>query len=75
MRLLTDVSEDARALGAVNTVVLRDGKRFGYNTDWLAFFESFRRGLPGAAMDRMVQLGAGGGGAASAYASLKVGAS
>ena len=48
--LLTDLSDDARALGAVNTVVLRDGRRWGHNTDWLAFSESFRRGLPGAAI-------------------------
>ena len=72
--LLTDVSDDARALGAVNTVVLRDGRRYGHNTDWKAFSESFRLGLPGAATGRIVQLGAGGAGAATAYAMLKSGA-
>ena len=71
---LTDISDDARALGAVNTVVLREGRRWGHNTDWLAFSESFRRGLPGAAIQRIVQLGAGGAGAATAYAMLKMGA-
>src|SRR5689334_11789008 len=35
--LLTDLSDDAKALGAVNTVVLRDGKRTGHNTDWWGF--------------------------------------
>jgi shikimate dehydrogenase len=44
--LLTALSDDARALGAVNTVVLRDGQRIGHNTDWWGFAESFRRGLP-----------------------------
>ena len=72
--LLTDLSDDARALGAVNTVVLRGGRRWGHNTDWLAFSESFRRGLPGAPIRRIVQLGAGGAGAATAYAMLKMGA-
>jgi shikimate dehydrogenase len=72
--LLTDLSEDARAVGAVNTVVLREGKRSGHNTDWLAFSESFRRGLPGANIERVVQTGAGGAGAATAYAMLKMGA-
>jgi shikimate dehydrogenase len=72
--LLTDLSDDARALGAVNTVVLREGRRTGHNTDWLAFSESFRRGLPGASIPRIVQLGAGGAGAATAYAMLKMGA-
>jgi shikimate dehydrogenase len=72
--LLTDISEDARALGAVNTVVFRDKQRIGYNTDWLGFAAGFRSGLPGAAISRVVQLGAGGGGSATAYAILKLGA-
>ncbi len=71
---LTDLSEDCRALGAVNTVVLRDGRRSGHNTDWLAFGESFRAGLQGVSIRRIVQLGAGGAGAATAYAMLKMGA-
>ena len=70
---LTELSDDARALGAVNTVVLRDGKRFGHNTDWVGFSRSFLEGLPGAPIDRVVQLGAGGGGSATAYAMLKMG--
>ncbi|HWA12481.1 MAG TPA: shikimate dehydrogenase [Burkholderiales bacterium] len=71
--LLTDLSEDAKALGAVNTVVLRDGKRTGHNTDWWGFAESFRRGLPDVAKERVVQLGAGGAGTAVAHAALKLG--
>ena len=72
--LLTDVSEDARAVGAVNTVLFRDGMRVGHNTDWWGFAESCRRGLPGARLDRIVILGAGGAGAAVAYAALTLGA-
>jgi len=72
--LLTDLSEDARELGAVNTVLFRDGnRRVGHNTDWWGFAESFRRGLPGARLNRVVQIGAGGGGAAVAYAALMLG--
>ena len=71
--LLTELSDDARALGAVNTVVLRDGKRIGHNTDWWGFAESFRRGMTGVKLDRAVQLGAGGAGAAVAHAALTVG--
>ena len=44
--LLDDLSPDAAALGAVNTVVLKDGRRVGHNTDWWGFAESFRRELP-----------------------------
>jgi len=71
--LLTNLSDDARALGAVNTVVLRDGKHIGHNTDWWGFAESFRRGLPDVKRDRVVQLGAGGAGAAVAHAALTLG--
>ncbi len=72
--LLDEISDDARALGAVNTVVLRDGRRAGHNTDWWAFRESMREGLPGVRLDRVAQFGAGGAGAATAYALLTMGA-
>jgi shikimate dehydrogenase len=71
--LLDELSPDARALGAVNTVVLRDGRRRGENTDWWGFAEAFRRNMDGASLDRVVQLGAGGAGAAVAHALLTLG--
>ncbi|WP_062350307.1 shikimate dehydrogenase [Herbidospora yilanensis] len=71
---LDELSPDAAKLGAVNTVVLRDGRAVGHNTDWTGFAESFRRGLPGAATRHVVQLGAGGAGAAVAHALLTLGA-
>jgi shikimate dehydrogenase len=71
--LLDELSPDARALGAVNTVVLRDGKRRGENTDWWGFAEAFRRNMTGCPLDRVVQLGAGGAGAAVAHALLTLG--
>ncbi|WP_179405342.1 shikimate dehydrogenase [Burkholderia guangdongensis] len=71
---LDELSDDARALGAVNTVLLKDGKRIGHNTDWSGFAKSFKRGLPDASLARVVQLGAGGAGAAVAHATLAMGA-
>ncbi len=71
--LLDELSDDARALNAVNTVVIRNGRLIGHNTDWSGFAEGFRRGLPDAKLDRVVQLGAGGAGAAVAHAALKIG--
>ncbi|MFC3123972.1 shikimate dehydrogenase [Pseudoroseomonas globiformis] len=71
--LLDEVSEDARALGAVNTVVFREGRRSGHNTDHSGFAEGFRRGLPGVPMGQVLQLGAGGAGAAVAHAALTLG--
>ncbi len=57
----------------MNTVVLKDGKRIGHNTDWFGFAENFRRGLPDAPRDHVVQLGAGGAGSAVAHAALTCG--
>nr|WP_244201234.1 shikimate dehydrogenase [Paraburkholderia rhynchosiae] len=72
--LLDELSDDARALGAVNTVLFEDGKRIGHNTDWSGFARAFQRGLPDASLERVVQLGAGGAGAAVAHAALAMGA-
>lgn len=72
--LLTELSADAQTLGAVNTVLFRDGRRIGHNTDWWAFAESLRRGLTEARTERVAQFGAGGAGSATAYALLKNGA-
>jgi shikimate dehydrogenase len=71
--LLDELSPEARGIGAVNTVVLKDGKRVGHNTDCLGFAEGFRRGLTDAARERVVQMGAGGAGAAVAHALLSEG--
>jgi shikimate dehydrogenase len=71
--LLHELSDAARALGAVNTVVLSNGRRIGHNTDWWGFAESFLRGMPDVKRERVVQLGAGGAGAAVAHAALTLG--
>ncbi|EJM51498.1 shikimate dehydrogenase [Pseudomonas sp. GM48] len=71
--LLDELSPEAQGIGAVNTVVLKDGRRIGHNTDCLGFAEGFRRGLQGVAVERVVQMGAGGAGAAVAHALLSEG--
>ena len=73
LALLDELSPEARGIGAVNTVIWRDGKRIGHNTDCLGFAEGFRRGLHEAARQRVVQMGAGGAGAAVAHALLAEG--
>ncbi len=71
--LLDELSDEARGIGAVNTVVFKDGKRIGHNTDCLGFAEGFRRNLDDVPRQRVVQMGAGGAGAAVAHALLAEG--
>ncbi|MFF9813350.1 shikimate dehydrogenase [Streptomyces sp. NPDC014006] len=71
---LDALDPQAEALGAVNTVVFDGGRAVGHNTDVTGFAASFARGLPDAPLERVVQLGAGGAGAAVAHAALTLGA-
>ena len=73
MGLVQRLSVDAERVGAVNTISFETGDRVGHNTDWSGFAENLRRGLPNASLRRVVQLGAGGAGAAVAYALLREG--
>ena len=72
--LLDALSEEARAIGAVNTVVCEGDRLVGYNTDGSGWIWGFRRALPGADLSRVVLLGAGGAGSACADAVLRLGA-
>jgi shikimate dehydrogenase len=73
--LLDSLSDEARAMGAVNTIV-RDGERLvGHNTDGPGWAWGFKRALPDADLSRVVLLGAGGAGAAVGYAALGLGVS
>ena len=70
---LTMLSPEASAIGAVNTIVFDGERSIGHNTDAWGFGESLRLGLPDAQLDTVIQFGAGGGGAAVAYALLERG--
>lgn len=67
---LDRLSPDAERLGAVNLVLLGSDGREGLNTDWTGFGRALADGLPEVARERVVQFGAGGAGAATAYAAL-----
>jgi len=71
--LLDVVEKTARAIGAVNTVTLREGQLHGANTDWLGAVRSLERAtsLDGA---RAVVLGAGGTARAVTFGLLERGA-
>ncbi|MCX8024534.1 MAG: shikimate dehydrogenase [Thermanaerothrix sp.] len=76
---LDDVSEVARALGAVNTVIVQEdpsnGKRrlYGDNTDVEGFLQAMSTHLGQIPHERAIILGAGGAARAVAYALCKIG--
>lgn len=61
------LSDAARRTQAVNTVVFRDGKRFGHNTDYWGFATAFKEGVPLPKKNALL-LGAGGAGSSVAFA-------
>ena len=68
--LLDEVQPLAAKIGAVNTIVRRDGALHGSNTDWSAAVAAIASGLPeGEALDgkRVLLLGAGGAARAIAF--------
>lgn len=71
--LVDELDADAAHLGAVNLVVFDDGRLVGYNTDWMGYRDALTTGLPRASFERVVQIGCGGAGAATAYALLSKG--
>lgn len=72
--LLDTLSLNAAAVGSVNTIVFRDGKRIGHNTDLWGFAESFRQNMPDAPLETVLLIGAGGAGVAVAHALADCGA-
>jgi shikimate dehydrogenase len=71
--LLDELSDEAQAMGAVNTVVFKDGRATGHNTDGSGWRWGLERQLPGADLGKVVLLGAGGAGSAIAHAALRMG--
>jgi shikimate dehydrogenase len=65
---LDELSPEAGIIGAVNTIVMKEGRCVGHNTDSWGFAESLRQAGPKLPIDRVVQFGAGGAGAAVAHA-------
>ncbi len=57
---LDELSESARLIGAVNTIVNTDGKLFGENTDGKGFMESLEQNGVDPRGKKLVILGAGG---------------
>ncbi len=70
--LLDEVDEEARTIGAVNTVVKREGRLWGTNTDWQGALAALQDQV-NLAGQRVLVLGAGGAGRAIVYAVRRAG--
>lgn len=75
-RIVDEVDEAARLIGAVNTVLVKKGRLFGYNTDAPGFLAAIKEELKFNPKGKSVAvLGAGGAGRAVSFACAKSGAS
>jgi quinate/shikimate dehydrogenase (NAD+) len=71
--LLDDLSDGARAIGAVNTVVVRGGRLVGYNTDATGFERAAENLVTASRREAVALIGAGGVGKAIALALANLG--
>ncbi|MFD1362988.1 shikimate dehydrogenase [Lentibacillus salinarum] len=63
MPYLDQLDDNAKAIGAVNTVVQKDGKWIGYNTDGMGYITSLKQHYPSIFQNqacRILLIGAGG---------------
>jgi shikimate dehydrogenase len=74
MSHLDHVAPEAQAIGAVNTIVVYEGRSIGYNTDWRGFLTALGEGGFDPQGKRAVALGAGGAARAVVYALAQAGA-
>lgn len=72
--LCDTLSEAARTLGAVNTLVFSKTTIHGDNTDWVGFSWQIEREIGDIVGQTVAQIGAGGAGSATAYALARHGA-
>src|SRR5260370_28629187 len=71
--LLDELSPDAAAMGAVNTIVVRNNRLIGYNTDTTGFARAAADLVAGSGQGSVAVIGAGGAGKAMAFALVKLG--
>ena len=74
MSYLDHVTPEAQAIGAVNTLVMCEGRSIGHNTDWQGFLTALGEGGFDPHGKRVVVLGAGGAARAVVYALAQAGA-
>jgi shikimate dehydrogenase len=71
--VVDDLSDHVKALGASNAIVFTDNGIVAHSTDYSGYFYGFERDLQGCGKTRVLLIGAGGGGAAVAFALASLG--
>jgi shikimate dehydrogenase len=74
MPLTDDLSDDARAIGAVNTIVVDNGRLSGHNTDAVGFLRGLEEARFNPRARTVLVLGAGGAARAGVYTLQRAGA-
>ena len=69
---LDELSEEAKSIGAVNTIHFKNNRLIGYNTDYLGFHNAIKPFLQNT-MEQALILGTGGASKAVVYALEKIG--
>ena len=72
MKYLDKIDVDAKNIGSVNTIVNKNNKLYGYNTDWLGFIEDLKCKNVNLKNKRVLVVGAGGASKAILYALNKL---
>jgi shikimate dehydrogenase len=70
LKFMDFVDDDAKKIGAVNTVKIDNGRLFGYNTDFIGAVKALREGAGKLSGKRVVVVGAGGASRAIIYGLL-----
>jgi len=74
INLLDEIDGKAKEIGAVNTIINREGSLFGTNTDWIGALKALEEVGVSPSGKRVVILGAGGASLAIIYAMITAGA-
>ena len=72
MKYLDEIDVDAKNIGSVNTIVNKNNKLYGYNTDWLGFIEDLKCKNVNLKNKKVLVVGAGGASKAILYALNKL---
>jgi shikimate dehydrogenase len=60
VKFLHEIDPEAKKIGAVNVIKIKDGKLKGFNTDSAAFYETLEKWFPRTATSKALILGTGG---------------